>query len=135
MIHVGVSSQAQGVVLEEVSCNEGYQRGDVVNKVPGCNKCIINCKDPILKTRFNTKDIIKDLNDQEWNDMRVSASKDAGRYLCEFVYYKSLSQTKGSSLFIHVPPLSDKHTDKKLAKAICFIVKGALKQILGSSKK
>uniref|UniRef100_A0A0K2UN17 Pyroglutamyl-peptidase 1 n=1 Tax=Lepeophtheirus salmonis TaxID=72036 RepID=A0A0K2UN17_LEPSM len=129
MIHVGVSSSAKGIVLEEVACNEGYQKGDIDNSVPNCNKCVINTENSILVTKFDTQKIVKELREKDWFDIEVSCSRNAGRYLCEFTFFKSLHCTKGNSLFIHVPPLSETFTDEKMAKTILTIAEGVIKQI------
>ncbi|CAB4062787.1 pcp [Lepeophtheirus salmonis] len=123
------SSSAKGIVLEEVACNEGYQKGDIDNSVPNCNKCVINTENSILVTKFDTQKIVKELREKDWFDIEVSCSRNAGRYLCEFTFFKSLHCTKGNSLFIHVPPLSETFTDEKMAKTILTIAEGVIKQI------
>ena len=45
---------------------------------------------------------------------------DAGRYLCEFVYFKSLHSVDRKALFIHVP-MSDVFPADKCAEAIKYI--------------
>ena len=53
---------------------------------------------------------------------KVSISTDPGRYLCDFVFYKSLHSSKGRSLFIHVPPLNKPFNEDELAKIICDVL-------------
>lgn len=49
-------------------------------------------------------------------------SDNPGRYLCNYIYYRSLRAMKGNALFIHVPPISEKWTLEKMAEAIRSIV-------------
>ena len=43
----------------------------------------------------------------------VTASSDAGLYLCEYTYYFSLHSNPAPTLFIHIPPF-----DKPLSPAV-----------------
>ena len=60
---------------------------------------------------------------------KVSISTDPGRYLCDFVFYKSLHSSKGRSLFIHVPPLNKPFSEDELAKIIYDVLQCILSQI------
>lgn len=51
------------------------------------------------------------------------------RYLCEYIFYKSLSINPKRTLFVHVPPINQPYTVNELAEAISIIVKCALKQL------
>ena len=52
--------------------------------------------------------------------------RDAGRYLCEFVYFKSLYTMNRKALFIHVPTL-DVFTPEKCAQGIKLIAEYIVK--------
>ena len=52
------------------------------------------------------------------NESKVCISCDAGHYLCDFVFYKSLHSSQGKSLFIHVPPLNKPFSKEELAAII-----------------
>ena len=52
------------------------------------------------------------------NESKVCISCDAGHYLCDFVFYKSLHSSQGKALFIHVPPLNKPFSKEELAAII-----------------
>jgi len=67
----------------------------------------------------------------EQSPEQVAISNDPGRFVCNYVYYKSLlhQKSKGSplnSLFIHVPPYNPKDTE-----TVNFVV-GIIKQLITS---
>jgi len=97
-IHCGVSGRDKKITLERCARNHGYCSKDIVDNSPKDQLCI-NCrpKDEVLSTNLNVPLIAQSVAD-------VQVSEDAGLYLCEFIYYKSLVEMGGKSLFIHVPP-------------------------------
>jgi len=98
-IHCGVSGQAKKITLEKCARNHGYSRADIDNKSPPDQMCI-SCrpKEEKLSTNLNVPLLAAECAAD------VDTSEDAGLYLCEFIYYKSLVEMQGVSLFIHVPP-------------------------------
>lgn len=72
-------------------------------QVPKLGQCI-PCEDDGLHTRCTRIDanciqLLASLHD--WNCVQLS--KNAGRYLCEFIFYTSLYHTSVPTIFIHVP--------------------------------
>merc|ERR1719150_1546563 len=59
--------------------------------------------------------------------LQFQLSKDAGRYLCDFVYYRALHSSSGRALFIHVPPLDKPYKANQLAQAIVLVLKQIVK--------
>lgn len=57
-------------------------------------------------------------------------SDDAGRYLCDFVFYQSLRCGDGKAIFIHVPRLNEPYSADQLAKAIVFVIEEVVKLIV-----
>jgi len=96
-IHCGVSSKDNKITLERRARNYGYSSQDIDEKSPQDQLCI-DCrpKDEVLSTNLDVPLIAKCVSN-------VDTSEDAGLYLCEFIYYKSLVEMGGNSLFIHVP--------------------------------
>lgn len=52
----------------------------------------------------------------------VRTSNDAGRFLCEYIYYQSLFIDRKRTVFIHIPDADEKFTIEKLAKTIQLII-------------
>jgi len=132
VVHVGVSSLATNIVLETCANNTDYHRDDVNGCCPSDEKCDSNLVDNTLKTCLDIDTICKELNcENECENLVFSRSDDAGRYLCEFIYYSSLWKKEGKCLFIHVPPLNSPYTQEQLTKCLLLI----LKKIINSLQK
>ncbi|WRX15120.1 Peptidase C15 [Theobroma cacao] len=92
-LHMGVNSGAQQFVLEKQAVNEATFR----------------CPDGLgwqPQTTCSTEAILKFLKRMGYD---VTISDDAGRFVCNYVYYHSLcfAEQKGhKSLFVHVPIFS-----------------------------
>ena len=63
----------------------------------------------------------------------IATSEDAGRYLCDFLYYTSLHQGGAPVLFVHVPPLNEPYTLKQLAAACKCIVEILIEEVQGTT--
>jgi len=50
--------------------------------------------------------------------VEVCTSDDAGRFLCEFIYFKSLHSQNGRALFIHVPPVGKPYSSEQVARYV-----------------
>jgi len=72
-----------------------------------------------MSSAFDVDRMVGHLNNSMGEDT-AEKSRDAGRYLCEFVYFKSLYTMDRRALFIHVPPL-DVVPAEKCAQAIKHI--------------
>ncbi|KAJ8439243.1 hypothetical protein Cgig2_030178 [Carnegiea gigantea] len=108
-LHLGVNSGATQFAIERQAVNEATFRcpdemGWKPQKVP-----IIEEDGDICKTRQTTlpvEDIRSALDNKEDYKGKVVTSDDAGRFVCNYVYYHSLSfaEKNGTkSLFVHVP--------------------------------
>eukprot|EP00088_Acartia_fossae_P026326 TRINITY_DN27144_c0_g1_i1.p1 TRINITY_DN27144_c0_g1~~TRINITY_DN27144_c0_g1_i1.p1 ORF type:complete len:205 (-),score=36.52 TRINITY_DN27144_c0_g1_i1:264-878(-) len=125
VVHVGVSGMASTITLETCANNSGYNRPDVDGSCPAGQVCNKECDDRLetLNTCLPVQQICQDLNDKLQEDgIEFTSSCNAGRYLCEFVYYASLSQTENCTLFVHVPPLDQPYSQDELAKALVCII-------------
>jgi len=83
-----------------------YTRRNVVSCLRPLNPVFDILVMPFLKTSFSTKAILEFLKKKGYD---VTLSNDAGRFVCNYVYYHSLrlAEQRGSrSLFVHVPPFS-----------------------------
>lgn len=118
MIHVGVSHLAKCIQIESQACSSGYHAKDVNDNCPKPNdQCCF------LSTSLDVAKLCQDL--KEKHDCIACVSKDAGRYLCEFIFYQSLSVNQYRTLFIHVPDFDiypSEKTAKELFNIICWLL-------------
>ncbi|KAF7699091.1 hypothetical protein HF521_003833 [Silurus meridionalis] len=98
-IHVGIASGAKCIILEQTGKNSGYKDKDSCGICPEDNCCIKGGPEH-LDSIIDMKTIAKSL---KVLGLDVIYSRDAGRYLCDFVYYLSLHYGQGRAAFIHVP--------------------------------
>jgi len=142
LIHVGVSGIARKITIETKAHNSGYLRKDVNGKCPDDGKCVSECgggddDDEELETVFDVDCLVERVNG--CNELGLEAvgaesSSDAGRYLCEYVMYKSLRSFKDRrALFIHVPDATTKdkcdYTEEQCAAAVKVILDDVLRQL------
>jgi len=130
-VHVGVSSRDKQVTLEQVAHNSGYCGLDVQQCCPSDHLCVPEGPEE-LKTCLDLAKVESKVNAQSLETelgVEVCLSKDAGRYLCDFVYYKSLHGSGGRSLFIHVPPVGEPYTAPQLTRGILMVLQAALEQL------
>jgi pyroglutamyl-peptidase len=126
-VHVGLSP-ANVVKLEKFARNSTYLMPDNVRAVPSHGQCIPG-GDEKIECHFDLEKIIKQLP----TDVTVEESRDAGQYLCDFIYYTSLSLGKAPVLFIHVPPLNKPYSKEKLGYILKHIVEALLNDIVSCS--
>ncbi len=102
MIHFGVSPQAQGLRIERSAHNQAARRHDASGRLPGA-PAISTTGAARLDTGLPVIAIAAHLRAQ---GHAASASGSCGRYLCNFLYYRSLEWAKAQgreALFVHVP--------------------------------
>uniref|UniRef100_A0A8C5LTC2 Pyroglutamyl-peptidase I n=1 Tax=Leptobrachium leishanense TaxID=445787 RepID=A0A8C5LTC2_9ANUR len=121
IVHVGVSGMATSVTIEECGHNAGYIRTDNCNFCPGTHCCVEGGPE-CLHSDIDVKEVCKRAS-SELSDVQFTVSADAGRYLCDFIYYTSLYQSNGKSLFVHVPPVGRPYTATQLGQALQAILK------------
>ncbi|XP_068894659.1 pyroglutamyl-peptidase 1 [Tenebrio molitor] len=127
VIHVGVSSYANKITLERCAHKEGYVRCDHFgNKPSKGTECIAKSLESCIQVGINVENICDYLNTNL--PVKACVSENAGRYLCEYILYTSLSIDKSKTMFIHVPELGKPYSDKELADGILEIIRCALKQ-------
>lgn len=123
VVHVGVSSLATDIVLETCANNTGYNSNDIDGCCPSDGKCDFESAEETLNTWLDIDQICQELNCENGSEKLVfSKSNNAGRYLCEFIYYSSLWKRKGKCLFVHVPPLNSPYTQDQLTKCLTLIL-------------
>ncbi|CAG9127605.1 unnamed protein product [Plutella xylostella] len=132
MIHVGVSSVATCITLEKQAHRKGYKRTDYCDQLPENHTC--PAEGAIrMHTRLDVERICEEFNDGDVMDTSAVTSLDAGRYLCEYIYYTSLTHDNTRTLFVHVPDMAIYPSDVT-AKALEKIIELCLDQIRGKDK-
>ncbi|XP_073954168.1 pyroglutamyl-peptidase 1-like [Choristoneura fumiferana] len=127
MIHVGVSSIANCFTLETQAHRKGYQRQDYFEQCPANHICTAEGAIRI-HTKLNVERICKEFNDGAEENVSAVSSKDAGRYLCEYIYYTSLSVDNTRTLFVHVPD-TNLYPSEQTARGLEKILDLCLEQI------
>lgn len=141
LIHVGVSGIASKITIETQAHNSGYFRKDVNGKCPDEGRCVSECggsgDEELLQTILDVQELVDCVNrckDSGLDAVEAELSTNAGRYLCEYVLYKSLKTFKDRrALFIHVPDATTKekcdYTEEQCAAAIKVILDDMLRQL------
>jgi len=107
MIHFGVSERANAFRIERSAHNRAALRADAGDALPVGR--VIHPEGP---DRLDTKlPAIRLAAHLRRSGLPAVTSRSAGRYLCNFLYYRSLDWARRQpdprlALFVHVPPLS-----------------------------
>jgi len=102
MIHFGVSERARSLRIERSAHNQAAHRHDARGRLPVA-PAISPAGAARLDTGLPVAEIAAHLRAQGF---AASASPSCGRYLCNFLYYRSLEWAKAQgcdALFVHVP--------------------------------
>ena len=107
-LHLGVSGSAHGMVLESVAHNATSQRQDAAGWGPASSMVIVEAPSS-LTGPIGLDQLLKRANG---DTLAVSASVNAGRYVCNAVFFHSLWQARRMGLtgpsrrltaFLHMP--------------------------------
>lgn len=111
VIHIGMAGPRPYYCIERRGHRDGYEHTDVdgekVDQSPG-DDWIWRGLPTEIETELDMEDILKRWKEHSAEDMDLRISEDAGRYLCDFIYYSSLShlykeQRERKVVFLHVP--------------------------------
>ncbi|XP_037083327.1 pyroglutamyl-peptidase 1-like [Pollicipes pollicipes] len=128
VVHVGVSAHTMTLQLERVSHNGPYQRDDVHQRTPP-EHCCVPGRPSTLCTRLDLARTCKAIGNSR-SAIDASVSDDAGHYLCDFIYFTSLSQDPGRAVFVHVPPLGMPYTANQMADGLAEAIRDLYGQVL-----
>ncbi|ESO89584.1 hypothetical protein LOTGIDRAFT_204313 [Lottia gigantea] len=126
VIHVGVSSMASELTLEQKAHNDGYCREDVKGTFP-LTECCVEGGDNCIVSGIDMKHVCEAVNNLPLK-IKSIVSHDAGRYLCDFSYYRSLHIDQSKAAFIHVPPLNTPYTASEIAEGLKAVILCILKR-------
>ncbi|KAK7074717.1 Pyroglutamyl-peptidase 1 [Halocaridina rubra] len=133
VVHVGVSGQAETLVLEQLAHNSGYNKQDTCGCLP--NKgTYCSGGEEVIQSEIRMDLVSKALNNNTVLKLPCVKSTDPGRFLCDFIYYTSLRQDKSRVAFIHVPTLN-KFPKEDIADAISMAIKEMYNQVLENDAK
>ncbi|GAV02820.1 hypothetical protein RvY_13338 [Ramazzottius varieornatus] len=131
VIHCGVSSLLawkSAIQIERHAHSHGYHRPDVECQIPEGGRYCSDEEERCLSTNV----CVDKCHTWTTNSARsytnycnvpvCQLSTDAGRYLCEFIYYTSLRINPNATLFIHVPPLYKPFSAHDIAMAIKTVI-------------
>lgn len=126
-VHVGVHGLADSVQLEMCAHNDGYNRPDECGKK--CRHgCCVEGGTECLSTSLDLEKICSEVMTAK-SPCLVALSDDAGRFLCDYIYYKSLHLGQGTCAFIHVPRVDSPYSVEELVESLRLIILAMLKQI------
>ncbi|KAK2894720.1 hypothetical protein QQF64_012364 [Cirrhinus molitorella] len=125
VIHLGIAPGAKGITLEQTGKNHGYKDRDVSGLCPD-HHCCIEGGPERLDSIINMRSLSKLLKSM---GLDVIYSRDAGRYLCDFVYYYSLYRGKGKAALIHVPASGSLASLERLVPQLQTIIQDLLCQL------
>lgn len=118
IVHLGVDACARygpAIALERCAFNEcGFRCPDEDGVVLGADRAVVGPSACPLGARLETGIDLERLrarmearrDERGGTAYEVRISEDAGRFLCNYVYCRSLAACKESALFVHVPPFS-----------------------------
>jgi len=128
-VHVGVSGRDSVVTLECGAHNTGYCKPDIGSTCPE-GECCVEGAEEEASTCLDMDQLLEKVSKTgSETGLEFQLSKDAGRYLCDFVYYRALHCSAGRALFIHVPPLDKPYSADQLAEAISIVLKTIVKMM------
>ncbi|GAM23508.1 hypothetical protein SAMD00019534_066830 [Acytostelium subglobosum LB1] len=116
LIHFGVDSNAQAFRLERCGWNEAnFRVPDERGWQPANESIDANDTNSHNVTSIPITNVVSNLSPKHL----VQPSDDPGRFICNYIYYHSLTLSKQSqgrvhSLFVHVPPFHVISMDKQL---------------------
>jgi pyroglutamyl-peptidase len=107
ILHFGVSAGARGFVIETRAVNRTSPRADQANAVPP-DICVRRGAAPVLTAPVPAERMARRLR---LAGIAAAVSRDAGRYLCNAVFYETLAHVRRMrrpplAAFIHIPALT-----------------------------
>ena len=134
-VHVGVSSRDSVVTLESQAHNTGYCTPDTQARCPEGGCCVTGGPE-VAGTCLDMARLLELVRGQAGaqSGLQFQQSEDPGRFLCDFVYYRSLHSSGGRSLFVHVPPLGKPYSKEQLGEALVAIL-GAVVRMVGEQEE
>ena len=122
-IHTGVSHYTE-LKIEQYARNSVFYPLDVTGKCPKNYQCESGTPEK-LETSVDVK-LIADSANKRQNEVTIAVSQDAGHYLCEFIFYKSLHIGNSPTLFVHFPTIGQPYSSTQMATGLKHIIESIL---------
>lgn len=120
IILLGMAAKRKTITIEErainlLDFNIPDNNGIIIN-----NKKIINNENDFLYSSLNIEKIVNNLNNKNFN---VAKSSDAGKYICNYIYFMTLHKYKDiPTMFIHIPLFNDEINEETTSNALNEII-------------
>lgn len=106
-LHFGVSSRAKGFQIEQLARNTASTMADCDGKLFS-KSCLVRSAPATLSSSYDAQALVQKLQQRGFP---AQTSRNAGRYLCNMLLFKSLLRAQASGNpaqcgFIHIPPLT-----------------------------
>ncbi|KAL8732926.1 MAG: hypothetical protein Q9181_003775 [Wetmoreana brouardii] len=141
VLHIGMAAPRKYFTMETCAHRDGYIGGDEAGEtMEGDDLWRHGYKSPeTLNPGFDTEDVWKRWK-EELMGVDVRPSNDAGRFLCEFIYYTSLVEywrrdpEKGARvMFLHVPGAIE-DVDVEMGRRVALRLIGAMVESMRREK-
>ncbi|CAF0983939.1 unnamed protein product [Adineta steineri] len=127
VIHIGVAVGATEIQIERYACNMDYCYPDNNGTLPETGRCVKKDAPEILTTHLPIADVCARV--QRRTNVPVLVSDDAGRFLCEYIYYQSLYIDPKRTAFIHIPDSNRNLTLESIAETTQLIIYELLRYV------
>ena len=107
ILHLGVASNRDHISLECRGVNEATFRVPDVRGFQCCAEPVVANSPPVIFSSLRLPEILAELHDR---GVKSEISTDAGRFLCNYVFFQSLNAARPFEipvLFVHVPLFKD----------------------------
>ena len=107
VVHLGVAADRSHISLECRGVNEANFRIPDVFGWQCCGEPVVPSSPPVLYCSLRLPEILAEMHDK---DVSCEISTDAGRYICNYIFYQSLHAAAPHGvpvLFVHVPSFKD----------------------------
>eukprot|EP00928_Gymnodinium_smaydae_P061727 TRINITY_DN4574_c0_g1_i1.p1 TRINITY_DN4574_c0_g1~~TRINITY_DN4574_c0_g1_i1.p1 ORF type:complete len:353 (-),score=67.39 TRINITY_DN4574_c0_g1_i1:77-1135(-) len=122
IVHLGVSSAADSVNLECRGVNVADFRIPDVRGWQARGVPVVAGAPPVLYTSLRLPEILGEMRDR---GVRCDISTDAGRYLCNYIFFLSLHAARPANipvLFVHVPPFEKLGCSAQVSAVLCLLL-------------
>merc|ERR1719362_2787780 len=131
LVHLGVAAGSKGIRLECRAANVADFRIPDVRGHQSRGEAVVEGAETVLYTKLQLPELLSELHDSGM--MACEISTDAGRYLCNYLYFTSLhacESTRIPVLFVHVPSFEDMACPQQVT-AVLLLVLAIARQLRG----